>query len=169
MVRGPCAFRACLSKGELSMFKRFFFGCGVVVTATLLACSQGQSPTTAAPEAPVYGTSTGALGCDEYVNLAKACVDKGRMGPMVKGRNELEIVQNSLRNFVAGAPVALEPRAVWASAVRSAHLQKSLQKRSQDLLENRELEVEKRDVVIDAIPPGELCKHAIDQLPTECQ
>jgi hypothetical protein len=128
----------------------------------LAACSQGQGAPSAAPEAPVYATTTGELVCDEYVALAKACVDKGRMPGLVQRRAELAVLERALHDAVKGEGVALDRKAVWASAMRANRARKRV-----------EASLEKSPIAdegaVDRVPAIELCKRGIDQLPTECQ
>jgi hypothetical protein len=131
--------------------------------ALLAACSQGQGAPSAAPEAPVYGTTTGELACDEYVALAKACIDKGRMPGLVQRRAELAVVERALHDAVKGEPVALERRDLWGSALRANRARKRLEA---SMLKS---DAPPEAIVVDRVPPVELCKGGIDQLPAECQ
>ena len=144
------------------MTHRMMRSAAIVVTTMLAACSQGQNAPSAAPEAPVYGTTTGELACDEYLALAKSCVDKGRLGPVAQRRNELVVVERTLRNVVGGAALSLDRNAVWTSALGVARQHKLASR-------VKTVDLEKRDAIIDALPSAELCKHAVDQLPTDCQ
>ena len=130
----------------------------------LAACSQGQGTPSAAPEAPVYATTTGELVCDEYVALAKACIDKGRMPGLVQRRAELSVLERALQDAVKGEAVALEKRDVWRSALRASSARKRFEA-SQTKAEGATAD----ELVVDRVPPVELCKSGIDQLPTECQ
>jgi hypothetical protein len=140
------------------------FELAAAVAAVMLAgCSQGQSAPSAAPEAPVYATTTGELVCDEYVALAKACIDKGRMPGLVQRRAELAVLERALEGAVKGEPIALEKRDVWGSAMRANRARKRLEA---TLLKS---DSPPEEVVVDRVPPVELCKGGIDQLPAECQ
>jgi hypothetical protein len=130
----------------------------------LAACSQGQGTPSAAPEAPVYATTTGELVCDEYVALAKACIDKGRMPGLVQRRAELTVVERALRDSIKGEPVSLEKGDVWRSALRASSARKRF-----EASRAKEDGNAMAEVVVDRVPPVELCKSGIDQLPTECQ
>jgi len=133
------------------------------VGATMLAaCSQGQNTPTAAPESPVYGTTTGALACDEYLSLAKGCIDKGRFGAVAQRRAEFDVVERTLRESVSGAAFSIDRDAVWASAVRTTTLEQPRAQRVHGA-------VEKRDALNSAVAAVDVCKRAIDQLPSECQ
>jgi hypothetical protein len=143
------------------MTYRTMWSAAIAATTMLAACSQGQNAPSATPEAPVYGTTTGELSCDDYLTLARACVDKGRFGNPAQRRAELPAVERALRAHVSGAAVAIDHNAVWESASRvgrKEHGRGALEKGS-----------EKRDLVTDALPSSAVCKRAIDQLPTECQ
>ena len=134
--------------------------------AMLAACSQGQSGPSATPETPAYGTTTGELACDEYVAHASACIEKGRFGAAGARRSELKIVERALRDLTSGKRVELDRNAVWASAARVARTEKRLA----SLLEKSEAPTDRaEDAPVDTMPAGQLCRRAIDQLPTECQ
>lgn len=132
--------------------------------ALLAACSQGQSGPSATPETPAYGTTTRELACDEYVAHANACIEKGRFGVVSARRAELKIVERTLRDLAGGKPVQLDRNAVWSSALQLVRSEKRLA----SMLENG-LAVEAREKPTDTMPAGELCRRALDQLPTECQ
>lgn len=152
---------------------RTFERAAAVAAVMLAACSQGQGTPSAPPEAPVYATTTGELVCDEYVALAKACIDKGRMPGLVQRRAELAVLERALHDAVKGEPVALEKRDVWRSALRASQLRKRFEAALQS---SEAAEAEKavygkplKELAVERVPAVELCKSGIDQLPTECQ
>ncbi len=141
--------------------------------ALLAACSQGQSAPSAAPEPPAYGTTTGELACDAYVAHARACIEKGRMAGLVQRRAELAVVERTLQGLVGGETIALEKRDVWGSAVRASRARKRVEgamlagESDESVLVS--LGKSPKDLVLDQMPPAELCKRGFDQLPAECQ
>jgi hypothetical protein len=145
------------------MRQRTFELAATVTAVMLAACSQGQGTPTVAPEAPSYATTTGELLCDEYVALAKGCIDKGRMPGLVQRRGELTVLERMLREAAKGEPVSIDRQDVWGSALRAARAHKRLEA---SLLAS---DSPPEEPVVDRAPMPELCKSGIDQLPTECQ
>ncbi len=123
--------------------------------ALLGACS---TPTEEGPAVVgSLGAPLGVAACDEYLSHARACIAKGRFGDIEAKKVELVAVESALRQVIAGAPVALERSNVWASALRLP-----------PLAATKALAPEE-SAAVERVPNVELCKRALDQLPTECQ
>jgi hypothetical protein len=153
---------ACSTTEGPSMTKRYVHSTCLVFAWTLAACSQGRGGPSTAPEAIVNDTTTGEVACDEYLSLARSCIDKGRWGAREQRRSELVLVHRSLREAVQGASPSLNRMSLWSSALEADRLKK--------IASYGDLErVTKRATPLDLPPPRELCKSGIDQLPLDCQ
>jgi hypothetical protein len=126
----------------------------VVCALALAACTQ--EPGTAEPpvlEAPAIGASTGALACDEFLALSRACASKNRFTRGQTG--DIDALDLALRALVAGDVVHLDLDDVRASAVRWAY------GKTRDFASAPEQ--------ADLPSPAVVCKRGIDQLPADCQ
>ncbi len=105
----------------------------------------------AAPQA--QAASTGALACDEYLDLARACVTKERIA--LRGPADVDALDRSLRALAAGTAVPLDLDDVWTSALRWAH--------------GKDRDRATRDLPLDVPAPDVACRRGVDQLPADCQ
>jgi hypothetical protein len=144
------------------MTKRTVHSSCIIVAMMLAACSQGQGTSSATPDAPLYGTSTGELACDEYLSLARSCIDKGRFGAGSMRRTEIAVVERSLREAVAGSLLPIDRNAVWSSALVASQVA-NVSLRADRMHHSRHGEIH------ETTPPRELCKRGVDQLPLDCQ
>ena len=134
------------------MTKRTVHTTSIALATMLAACSQGQSTRASTAEATSAAALTGDAACDEYLSLARECIAKERFTPASQRRNELLVVERSLRGAVHGERIAADPRSVWSSITRGAHAKAM-----------------RVATVSETPPPRELCKLGIDQLPPDCQ
>ena len=144
------------------MLERYVHSTCFIFALTLAACSQGRGAPSAAPEPVAYDTTTGELACDEYLSLARSCIEKGRWGAREQRRSELVVVGHALRDAVQDAPTSLDRRALWASALEADRLHKIASHGDLSLFTKQAPGLERP-------PPRELCKSGIDQLPLDCQ
>ena len=144
------------------MTKRYVYSTCVLVAMTAASCSQGRGASSNVATPDAFGTTTGELACDEYLSLARACIDKGRWGASTQRRAELVVVDRLLREAAQGAPTALDRVAVWASALEADHAKKLASHGDPARLTSHSASLE-------LPPPRELGKSGIDQLPLDCQ